>query len=399
MAEKNKLGSYNYVANVKAEIQRRKIGVLMAVQLGIGLPLLFYLFARKNNFSFMTRQPLVPRELPDVFKQIDKEVDDCLMLYETRKEQNKAFAEIDGIENAEPIRMSESTAVFSYTGSDEERLRILEGKKLEKDKGSIIIKRVILKKENKPEEEDISLKVQSKYLMQTYTSYTSEYQNLEGKMLDILWLIMEPLEHKLSVREIDRNETIIRTIIRDVLHGLKYLHDNGIAHLDIKLANVMGEYLEEEKRIVYKLIDFGFSRNIPVNRKERYFRGRSYGTFPYKSPEVWNENIHGFSSDVWCLGAMSLFLANKETTYFQNKDAKKGTNNKDYAKFKAFVEGKHEVPVSDTASPELVDFIKKCMVRDRHKRWSVEMLLLHPFVTHQKLLPEEAKEVALNYYV
>lgn len=389
----------NYGRSIKAEIQRRKVWVLIGIQVVITLPLLFYLFAQKNNFTFMTRRSLSFRDLVDVFQQIDKEVDDCLMLYDTRKEQNKAFASIDGIENVEPIRMSESTAVFSYTGSETERLTITGENNPPKQKNSLIIKRVIIKKENKPEEEEISLKVRSKYVMRTYLSYKTAFRNMEGTDQEILWLIMEPLKHKLVAKELDRNEAVIRIIMKDVLRGLEYLHGMGIAHLDLKLANVMGEYLEEEKRIVYKLIDFGFSRIIPAGETEKKFKGRSYGTFPYKAPEVWEESIHGFASDVWSLGAMALFIVNKDTTYFQKKEARKNGNNKDYARFRAFIEGTLRVPVSSAASVELVDFIKRCMVRDRHQRWSVSQLLAHPFILNTKLSPEEAKATAQDYFI
>jgi len=378
----------------KQEAQKYKTWILMSMQLGIVVALTLFIFKRKNNLAQMGTEEALVGKVQEIFEQINDEVEECLR-YSTRKEQNTAFANIDTIEKTKPLRMTESTAVFMYEGA----IGGVGEAALAKKKNAVIIKRIILKKENKPEEEEISLKVDHKNLMKTYLSYKTKFKNQEGKEQDILWLLMEPLEHKITVKDIDRNEEVIRTIMKDVLNGLSYLHENGIAHLDLKLANVMGDYSEEEGRVVYKIIDFGFSRHIQADKKEKLFEGRSYGTFPYKPPEIWKKSIHGFTSDIWCLGMMGVFAANKDTTYFQKKDAKKNENNKDTEKFKNFIEGVQRVPIYEKTSPELVDFLHRCVRRNRESRWSVEQLLAHPFIAGKKLSKEDADRVQHKYYV
>lgn len=336
-----------------------------------------------------------------ILDQINNEVEICLE-YSGRKRQNEEFAKIDFIPNLRPIRLSEMTAVFEMTGNIGSYLDIGTQNK-HKDIGHkpidrIIIKRVLLKPENKPEEEKISMAVNHPHIVRTYRTHKCSIVNSKGKTQNILWLFIEPLNVKVSIKENAKKEGDIRAILKDTLEGLSYLHNNSIAHLDIKLANVMGDK-DSDGNITYKLIDFGFSRQLPANKKEVEYPNRCYGTFPYKSPEVWLSSIHGFSSDIWCIGAMSLFLANKKSSYFQKKGTNTGDtgNTKDYAEFRLFLEEKRQIKIDPDTSPELVSFIKICMQRDRNARPTASSLLSHKFIRGEKLLPEESKQII--YYV
>lgn len=387
----------------------------------------FLLRAKRKKMARMEEIQEKIDGLREILFQIDEGVDECLT-YLTRKEQNECFADITDIPNLVPIRMSEMTAVFLYTkkGTNLGQTRApapsaypaghsIDGDALDsraprdsgKDAGPgsekggrFIIKRIIIKQENHPEEEKISLVLNNKYLMRTYFTYKTAFRNYKNVEQEILWLFSEYLTTKISHKEIDRNEDRIRTILKDVVEGLRYMHSRGIAHLDLKMANIMGEYSPEDKRMVYKIIDFGFSRMFKRGAAEAVFPGRSYGTFPYKAPEVCNENIHGFTSDIWCVGAMALFMSDKGSGVFQKKDSKRaGANKKDYEKFKKFLQGTVHIPIPRTASPELVDFIRWCMQRDRHLRPTAGQLASHPFLTNQGLPLAEVNELAELYFV
>mgnify|MGYP000844692162 CR=1 FL=1 len=53
------------------------------------------------------------------------------------------------------------------------------------------------------------------------------------------------------------NESIVRFYFRQLLDGVRYMHQKGICHRDIKLENLLldGHYN-------LKLSDFGFSANL-----------------------------------------------------------------------------------------------------------------------------------------
>ncbi|KAE8621696.1 hypothetical protein XENTR_v10004931 [Xenopus tropicalis] len=73
-------------------------------------------------------------------------------------------------------------------------------------------------------------------------------------------------------------EGCIAYICREVLQGLIYLHKNGIAHRDIKAANIA---LTEDAEV--RIIDFG----LAVELKWYQSSTQLAGTPNYTAPEVW----------------------------------------------------------------------------------------------------------------
>ena len=92
-------------------------------------------------------------------------------------------------------------------------------------------------------------------------------------------------------------------ITRQVLLGLAYLHGMGMIHRDVKPANVMLLWLNEEStRPMVKLVDFGLSSMDPSRDT---LRG---GTRSYMAPEIIRGNKGEFRSDLFSLG-VSLYYA------------------------------------------------------------------------------------------
>lgn len=101
--------------------------------------------------------------------------------------------------------------------------------------------------------------------------------------------------HKFGALE----ESTTSIYTRQLLLGLRYLHDQHVIHRDIKGANIL---LDTTGRI--KLTDFGASERINDN-EERIFEIN--GTPYYMSPEMmcYKPQI-GYSSDIWSVGCTIL---------------------------------------------------------------------------------------------
>ena len=88
-------------------------------------------------------------------------------------------------------------------------------------------------------------------------------------------------------------ENLARVYIREILHGLDYLHRNGVAHRDIKGANILvdkagkcklaGEFFETNH-----LLDFGSSKRLTEISSQSEYR-TIFGTPNYMAPEVVNQ--------------------------------------------------------------------------------------------------------------
>ena len=87
-------------------------------------------------------------------------------------------------------------------------------------------------------------------------------------------------------------EEEVAFVAREMLSGVLYLHQNHLAHRDIKSANVMLSVKAE-----IKLIDFGLTRDMR-DGPQVHMVGSPY----WMPPEMIRLEPHGFPVDVWSSG-------------------------------------------------------------------------------------------------
>lgn len=354
---RNKL-FYGLKYKVNALFRRRRVFLKLLV-----LSTAVLLLITKKIFDYMAREQISKK----VFVAIDQHVDSCLIT-DDRKEQNARFRAFQNTLGLRPIKMTPFTAVLLYTRNFK----------------PVVIKRVIFREDSPSQEDVISRMVQHKNIMKTYTTFRSSFINRNNEKQVILWMISEYLTHRLSQKYVSRDEKVIRGVMRDSLIALDYLHRMNIAHLDIKIENIMGK--EVSGTVRYKLIDLGYGRILDKDiggkeLRETYIPTKSYGTFPYKPPEVVRENIHGVKSDIYCLGAVAWFLSLGKTPFYVDGD-------RDLHAFRRFLAGGIRIRFKEDTSPELQDFVVQCMDPDRKRRPAAFQLLRHPFITNEVLLEE-----------
>lgn len=101
-------------------------------------------------------------------------------------------------------------------------------------------------------------------------------------------------------------------VIKDVVSGLAFLHINNIAHLDMKIDNIL-ICRNEEGEIYARITDFGTS--LVIYPGEYIYSANERITYPYRPPEVHcPPSMYKFSqeNDIWSTGLVLLSILCKK---------------------------------------------------------------------------------------
>jgi serine/threonine protein kinase len=133
------------------------------------------------------------------------------------------------------------------------------------------------------------------YSQDSETSETKAYIIFElatkGELLDYITCTKENLD-----------ERFVKVIFIKIVKALRYLHNLGLCHRDLKTDNIV---LSGEEFTI-KLLDFGFSSKI-IRTKDGRARHQTgaVGTKAYAAPEVLNDIPYdGEKADIFSLGAI-----------------------------------------------------------------------------------------------
>ena len=157
-------------------------------------------------------------------------------------------------------------------------------------------------------------------------------------------------------------ENHICKIYQQIISGIEYLHDIGIAHRDLKLENIL---LNRDKNI--KIIDFGLSNKY--NKENGELLQSSCGSPCYAAPEmIKGIQYHGLDTDIWSSGIL-LYLMLCKSFPFNDKN-----NSKLYQKI---LSGKFNLP--NYLSNEAKDLLSKLLKVNPIERIKLDEIKKHPW--------------------
>ncbi|UPX12609.1 Non-specific serine/threonine protein kinase [Ascochyta rabiei] len=194
-------------------------------------------------------------------------------------------------------------------------------------------------------------------------------------------------------------------IIRQILKGVQYLHDQDIVHRDLKPDNILMTSLDSGARVV--ITDFGNARFLPnlktqddsrSNKLKRMFS--LVGTLEYTAPEIHKANHaipshygYSLSVDMWSIGSITAAILTGEQIF--------GCRQND-----SFEEDPRRVIIKLAAQCDLSilddefhplwgpiaqapkDFIKRLLVLEEEDRMSASEALDHIWFTHPYMAAE-----------
>ncbi|PTB64464.1 map kinase [Trichoderma citrinoviride] len=172
-------------------------------------------------------------------------------------------------------------------------------------------------------------------------------------------------------------EEVIMVYALQLLEGLAYLHESGIAHRDIKPENILLDH-----NGIIKYVDFGAAKLIA--RQGRTMAADLHATKPnksmtgtpmYMSPEVIKGENPGKAGavDIWSLGCVILEMATGRRPW-ANLD-------NEWAIMYNIAQGNPpQLPSPEQLSPQGIDFLTRCFARDPKQRSSAMELLQHEWI-------------------
>ncbi|KAK1302221.1 Mitogen-activated protein kinase kinase kinase 1 [Acorus calamus] len=156
-------------------------------------------------------------------------------------------------------------------------------------------------------------------------------------------------------------DTQVSAYTRQILNGLKYLHDRKVVHRDIKCANIL-----VDANGSVKLADFGLAKQETTVNGLKSCKGSVY----WMAPEVVKSKPYGTAADIWSLGCAVLEMSTRQLPYPDTEWPS--------ALFK--IGNGQPPPVPITLSRDARDFILQCIQVNPDARPSARALLNHPFV-------------------
>lgn len=198
------------------------------------------------------------------------------------------------------------------------------------------------------------------------------------KSTGYLYIVLEYMENgslsDLVKKYGNLSEILVANYTTQILQGLRYLHDQGVLHRDVKGANIL---TSKDKQI--KLADFGLAiqpsvmnttNGNDVTTSDVNDIPGVVGTPYWMAPEIIEMDIPSSACDIWSLGCTIIELLTGKPPYFDLTTM---------AALFRIVRDDHP-PIPEFFSDLLVDFLMCCFQKDPSKRGTAASLLTHPWL-------------------
>jgi len=181
-------------------------------------------------------------------------------------------------------------------------------------------------------------------------------------------------------------------IFHQICEAVQFIHNQGIAHLDIKPENILLDVTQEHAY----LADFGIARYFTPGHQ---FAGKRVGTFLYCAPEILHEEpYYPVQADIWSLGIVLHVILTGTWPYSGHTETEI---------YQAVQNGEVVIDVAHLTDLSY-DLLRSILCLDPNNRLSLEEILKHPWFDEAagrhksssmpSLSPRNRQNVSLNHF-
>jgi serine/threonine protein kinase len=163
------------------------------------------------------------------------------------------------------------------------------------------------------------------------------------------------------------DENIARNLVSDMIKAIAHLHENNIAHCDLKSRNLLLSSNNDDSSVI--LADFGFAARVYSPKSLT----KQCGTPYFVAPEILLQNGYDTQSDMWSVGIIIYSLLSGGLPF---------TGKTHLELFKAIIKGGFDFNATqwDEVSASAKDLISKLLVKDPSSRLSAHDALCHSWI-------------------
>ena len=163
------------------------------------------------------------------------------------------------------------------------------------------------------------------------------------------------------------SEECARDLVYQLLRGVSYLHENNIAHCDLKPRNLLLKDKEDDTSVV--LADFGFATRVFAPRSIK----KQCGTPYFVAPEIILGEGYDTKADMWSVGVIVYSLLSGSLPF-------NGRNHLELYKAILTQKCSFDEEIWGGISDGAKDFVEKLLVLDPSKRFSAQDALNHKWI-------------------
>ena len=147
-----------------------------------------------------------------------------------------------------------------------------------------------------------------------FHSFHQTDQHLIIKMELIRGGTLKKLIEKRKGQRIVFREEEVAIFLRNLLEGIRYLHNLNIIHRDLKTGKYLHYKLEnilftdDDDLTSVKIVDVGLSAKLEINCNKNV--KAQCGTLLYMAPEIFNKPSYTKSVDIWSCAVIMFMMFN-----------------------------------------------------------------------------------------